>query len=117
MYSRGELGLCSYHLGEVNLVQQSFFADIGIHMSWLKPALKGRKHLDSVTDLELDDPNVHVPVFFIENRLDVRPVNKALLNTRSKDPDGVVRWEQVTPSSTSHRPLNCSSHPGVNCRF
>jgi hypothetical protein len=28
-----------YHLGEVNLVQQSFFADVGIHMSWCESVM------------------------------------------------------------------------------
>ena len=79
-----------YHLGEVNLVQQSFFADVGIHMSWQEPQLQTRPREIAVTDLQLDDLMVHVPTIFIENSLEVKPVSKALLTMRSKDPAGVV---------------------------
>ena len=54
-----------YHLGEVNLVQQSFFADVGIHMSWFEPALQERPRTAEVNDLALDDDAVHIPAMFI----------------------------------------------------
>eukprot|EP01043_Picozoa_sp_COSAG02_P006711 COSAG02_NODE_193_length_29843_cov_30.519903_35_plen_383_part_00 len=83
-----------YHLGEVNLMQQSFFADVGIHMSWLEPDLKDNDRTSDVTDLSPTDPRVHVPAFFIENRLEVRPIQDPIITLRRKDPAGVVRWEQ-----------------------
>eukprot|EP01043_Picozoa_sp_COSAG02_P041635 COSAG02_NODE_3467_length_6694_cov_3.019409_8_plen_267_part_00 len=83
-----------YHLGEVNLMQQSFFADVGIHMSWLEPELKDHERTADVTDLSPADPRVHVPVLFIENRLEVKPLQSPIITMRRKDPPGVVRWEQ-----------------------
>lgn len=75
-------------------MKQSFFADIGIHMSWLEPDLKGHERIADVTDLTSSDPRVHVPSFFIENRQEVRPVQDPIITMRRKDPPGVVRWEQ-----------------------
>lgn len=83
-----------YHLGEVNLVQQSFFADVGIHMSWMEPDLKDLERTSDVTDLSPSDPRVHIPTFFIENRLEVKSITDAIVTMRRKDPKGVVRWEQ-----------------------
>ena len=83
-----------YHLGGINPQHQSFFADIGIHMSWQEPTLESRAREAEVTQLELDDPDVHIPELFINNRLDVNPVNVPVLTMRRRDPEGVVRWEQ-----------------------
>ena len=83
-----------YRIGEVDLMKQSFYADIGIHMSWLEPDLKAHDRTTEVTDLSPTDPRVHVPSFFIENRQEVRPVQDPIITMRRKDPPGVVRWEQ-----------------------
>jgi|EP01047_Picozoa_sp_COSAG01_P041187 hypothetical protein len=82
------------HPSGVAQMRQSFYTDIGIHMSWMEPGLVSRERTGAVTELDPSDSAVHVPTIFISKRLEVAPVNEPIVAMRAKDPPGVVRWEQ-----------------------
>jgi len=92
-----------HNLGSTDVIAQSFFADVNVHLEWYEPDLAllestqpvGHfRHRPGAAAPEEALSVITVPELFFENALEFEALNEPILTLRTIDPPGIVRWEQ-----------------------